>query len=381
MPETVRMMFGADLFPTERIVDAFRSGDLGDLVDGKIRDLLKCADYTVFNLEGCLTDAHTPIHKVDPIIRAPTDAVRGFAQLPISCFALANNHIMDYGPAGYADTRRTLADAGYESFGAGDREDTVEGCKIVAINGIRIGLYNVAETMFNIPGPDRPGANLYDPVRVCGDIRRLKAETDHVVVIYHGGTEFFWYTNAMMRARLRGMADAGADLVLTQHTHCIAPQEDYHGSRLLYGQGDFWFPRHDTEYKKHGLLIDVTFTKDSFSAERHLLIHEGNRVALAEPQDLSAFDERSLRQRNGDAFDAEYAAYADEKITKFLRAFRGKNLLDKVLYKLLPRPKFAAYLKSRYTERQLLRILSAVRFEEFNDLVRVWLETRLDKTE
>lgn len=62
-------------------------------------------------------------------------------------------------------------------------------------------------------------------------------------------------------------------------------------------------------------------------------------------------------------------AYSDEHLIRFLEAFRGKNLVDKVVRKLCSREKYVEYLKRQYTDYQVLRMISGVEFEEFREYV------------
>ena len=55
------------------------------------------------------------------------------------------------------------------------------------------------------------------------------------------------------------MAEKGADVVICQHTHCIGCEEDYNGSKIIYGQGNFIFNRHENEFWSSGMLVKVFF--------------------------------------------------------------------------------------------------------------------------
>ena len=108
-----------------------------------------------------------------------------------------------------------------------------------------------------------------------------------------------------------------------------------------------------------------------------MLKHEGNRVFYDKAQDLSEYDARNERLKNGELFTEEYNAYSREQMTKFLRAFRGNTVFDKVMYRLLSKEKFLEYVLSKYEERHILRMISAIRFEEFNDIVDKGLHVML----
>ena len=173
------------------------------------------------------------------------------------------------------------------------------------------------------------------------------------------------------------MADSGADIVIAQHTHNISVKENYKESYLNYGQGDFLFATSVSEYKETGLLLEIVFQENEFYVMEHLMKHEGKRVFLEESQDLSEYNLRSERLQSGDLFIKEYEEYSRMQMVKFLRAFRGNTFFDKLMYRLLPREKYLEYVISKYDERHILRMISSIQFEEFNDIVGKGLEVML----
>lgn len=86
-------------------------------------------------------------------------------------------------------------------------------------------------------------------------IAKLKTECDFVVVCYHGGKEKFRFPSPNMIRVFKKIADKGADIVIAQHTHCIGTYEEYKGSLLVYGQGNFIFDRADNVFYNNGLLL------------------------------------------------------------------------------------------------------------------------------
>lgn len=358
-----------DLFPLKENMQDFENGNLEALYDQWILDKFKEADFSLCNLEGALTDSMSSIMKSDPVIKAASRAIKGIKGLGVSCVTLANNHVLDGGAKGYLDTCATLDANGIAYFGAGRNSDEITNHYTVAVGGRRVTIYTVAETMFNIPRQDYPGVNLYDEYRVCRELKELKTDCDYLIVTYHGGTELFWYNTPLIRQRFHRMADNGADVVLAQHTHNIGVQEIYNGNYLCYGQGDFLFPLSVNEYKSTGLMLELTIDESGMHVKRHLLRHVGGKVIYDPEQNMEQFEDRDARYASGDDFCREYAEYSNEKLFRFLVAFRGECILDKVVRKVCPREAYFKYLKRRYTDRQILRIISSLEFEEFREFV------------
>ena len=67
-----KIIIGADLVPTASNYDMFKNGLLDELIGEQLKQILKNADFTIFNLEVPLTDCNSPILKCGPGLIAPT---------------------------------------------------------------------------------------------------------------------------------------------------------------------------------------------------------------------------------------------------------------------------------------------------------------------
>lgn len=359
-----RIIIGGDIFPRSDY-QAFAKGDLDALYAKEIQDLFKNADFSICNLEGALTDNDIKILKCGPSIKAPPETIAGIKALGIDCLSLANNHVIDYGDKGYQDTCDTLKDQNIAFFGAGSNIHTIETNFQVDIGGKKVVFYAVGETVFNIPSESSAGINLYDEYRVCNEIKTLKAQCDYLIVLYHGGVEYFQYPTAWVRTRFHRMADCGADMVIAQHTHCIGTQENYNGSFLLYGQGNFHFIQHnETSVTQTGLLLEAELKDAGIEIKHHLVFMDGDMAKYSQEQDLSEFYDRNKRLAAGDTFEKEFSAYSEKWMLKWLAEFRGQNIMDKIMRRLVSKEKYVRYLRKNYSDHTVLRMLEHVRGEE-----------------
>lgn len=319
-------------------------------------------------------------NKSGPRITAPRASFRGIAQLGLSCVAIANNHLMDCGAKGFSSTVRTLDEYGMPWFGAGENSGSVRTGHQVDVNGIRIAFYAVAEWLGNAPKEDYPGVNVYDEYRVCREIRALRESSDHVIVLYHGGLESTPFCTELAQIRLRRMADAGADIVISQHTHAIGEAEYYHGAYLLYGQGNFCFHQTpSTPLTENGLLLQADMDRDSFEITCHPVKHTSAGIRLNPEYDMSEFRARSDRLSRGDTFDAEFEAHALQLRRKVFRAIRGDRFLEKVRYKLLSPDRYEDYFIRSYSLDHLLRIRQLLKNEEFWEVTVRLIDRAIEK--
>jgi hypothetical protein len=75
-------------------------------VFGQVSSELQSADLTVGNLEGAISDAPVPPNSV--WLHLPLDTPAMLTEAGFDLLGLANNHALDAGPAGLAETRRLL---------------------------------------------------------------------------------------------------------------------------------------------------------------------------------------------------------------------------------------------------------------------------------
>ncbi len=378
MSDNTKVIIAGDLFPMPCNYDLFESGDVQSLFGEKLCEMFSSADLRVCNLEGAFTDGDTMIEKAGPNIKAPTAAVRGVRALGIDYATLGNTHSMDFGAQGYFDTCKTLDDAGIVYFGWGKDKDSIKTHVTIENKGRKIVLYNVTEQFENAPGKGQSGVHLYDEYRVCEELKTLRESCDALIVFYHGGIEGTHYNSDVMRKRFHRMADCGADVVISQHTHAVGEQEIYKGKYLLYGQGNFCFHfrKEVTPLLAEGLVLELDISDKGINAKPHRILRTEKGCVYDEKQQLDDFYERTKEHEkllSGDenakkAFDEAFASDCDNWAGTLLWAMRGQNPDDDKKRSELAPDKMTEYLKSCYTRTQLLAIQMFLRNEEFNEV-------------
>jgi len=213
--------------------------------------ILAAASLAVANLEAPITAIAEPppegekrwVHRADPV---PTTAA--LAAAGIDVLSLANNHAMDYGSAGLADTLAALQGAGLRSCGAGSDQAAAD-APLLLQDGRPLVLLCAAEFRVDdalgfdsYAAGDKGGVSLLDPARLAAQIQAIRADTPaaFVVVFPHWGDN---YEAVQERQRSDGHAliEAGADLVIGHGAHQLQTVERYRGRWIVYGIGNFVF--------------------------------------------------------------------------------------------------------------------------------------------
>ena len=342
---TLKLYIGADFVPTDINRELFESGNGEALVGKELLGLLKKSDLNVFNLEVPLTDASTPINKFGNNLKSPTKTIYGYKALEPIFLTLSNNHSLDHGVEGLTTTLELLKKHDIKNAGAGANVKSAKKPFIFEKECIRIGFYLCAEHEFTVASCHTMGANPFDVLESFDDVEALKKTCDYVIVLYHGGKEFYRYPSPMLQRYCRKFVDKGADLVICQHSHCIGSREDYGKGTIIYGQGNFIFNSesyiHHKEFVKDSLLISVEATKDTFIVSEVPIrgTERGTRLATESEglETLTEYKKRSENIRDAHFVAQAYKDFADTHVKRYLREFLGRSFIIRAINGLFGR--------------------------------------------
>lgn len=378
----MEIIIGADLVPTQSNREAFAAGDTQSLLGEELYRLLEQADFRVFNLEAPITDEEHPIAKCGPNLRIPTQAAKGIQAMGVDLVTIANNHILDHGEQGLRSTIAALDRHGIAWMGAGmtPREAAIP--YILDRDGVRVGFYPCAEHEFSIVTEKSPGANPFDPLWSLDHIQELKQQCDYVVVLYHGGKEEYRYPSPELQKVCRRIAEKGADLVLCQHSHCVGCQEEWNGSTIVYGQGNFLFDICDMEEYQTGILVKLDISPEIRQVDYIPVVKAGPFVRLAveekRAQILGAFSERSESIKAAGAVEALYQRYAYESVLEYYGRSLGRTRY--VLFRLANLLCFGKFRNRCYTHADSLALINTLTCEAHRELYSAALNSRIQRS-
>ena len=320
------IIIGADLVPTASNYKLFSEANVEALLGDTLKERLQHTDFRIFNLETPLVDAPSPIEKCGPSLCAPTDTIQGIKAIGTNLLTLANNHIMDHGQDGLRSTTEVLTNNGLAFFGAGENVEAAAQPYIIRLSDKTIGILACVEHEFSVAGEQSPGANPFEPLETPDQVAALKAECDYVIVLYHGGKEFYQYPSPELQKTCRKLVEKGADLVVTQHCHCIGCHEEYLHGTIVYGQGNFLFDNTKNEFEATSLLIELN---EKGKIGYIPICKRGCAVRMAEADDaeaiLRAFDDRSRNIKQPGFLEASYHQFADSFLEHYLLCLHGTN--------------------------------------------------------
>jgi Bacterial capsule synthesis protein PGA_cap len=194
--------------PGERLVEILAVGDvmtgrgLADTPDlfAEVNHVLRSADLTIGNLEGAISDAPVPADSV--WLHLPLDTPAKLVDAGFDLLSVENNHALDAGRAGLAQTLRLLRAADLEPVEAAP-------AVVREIDGLTFAFL----AWNDLGDPDR------DPLLAA--VRDARADADIVVVQVHWGREYQRHPSLPQRELAQELLAAGADVVAGAHPHVV----------------------------------------------------------------------------------------------------------------------------------------------------------------
>lgn len=326
-----QLIIGGDLAPIKEDEKVFIDGKIESIIDSEIISIIKAADYRVYNLELPLINNAVPSDKSGPNMKCNENVIKGIKKLSPDLMTLANNHMMDYGIKGLRKTQDILTANDIDYVGTGDNIELLEKHRMIEFRHCKISIYVCSEHEFSCANEKKAGVNGIDLLTVSSEIEQLKQRSDYVIVLFHGGIEYYPYIVPYMKKITHMMVDSGADLVLCQHNHCIGALEKYRESQILYGQGNFIFKNCNNELSKSGILVRLNI-EHNITVEYIPFFRKGNRIKLYQNSE-TIIDE--MYNRTQEDSELLFEKYLSEHIYYYfyvlLKWPRGLRWLDRKL--------------------------------------------------
>jgi poly-gamma-glutamate capsule biosynthesis protein CapA/YwtB (metallophosphatase superfamily) len=219
---------------------------------GPITAVLRSADFAAVNLETAVTGRGTPQPKTYHF-RAPPAAFTALRDAGIDLVTMANNHVLDYGPTGLADTLAAAQAARFPYVGIGVNAAAAWAPFVTTVKGVRIavvGVSQVAELASSwVATGTRPGeANAIDLARTLAAVRAARRLAPVVIVFMHWGTEGEACPDPAQLGLAPKLAAAGASIIIGAHAHMLQGSGWLGRTFVAYGLGNFlwWEPSYST---------------------------------------------------------------------------------------------------------------------------------------
>ncbi|MHA6265217.1 CapA family protein [Arenibacterium sp. CAU 1754] len=206
------------------------------------------ADLRLVNLETAITSGgvHDPGKGIHYRMHPANVALLAAAK--IDGVTLANNHVLDWGRTGLAETLATLDDAGILHAGAGwDGAEAFAPRYLSFTGGGRLVVLAVALDDAGVPlswraGPGQPGVARTEPdevvARVTTQLAQIRQPGDIIALSIHWGHNWGYSIAPAHRALAEAVVAQGVDLVFGHSSHHPRAAAVRAGRLVLFGAGD-----------------------------------------------------------------------------------------------------------------------------------------------
>lgn len=231
---------------------------------GEVREYLNGADLALANFENPVIEA-AEWHPDATTFTGDLRLLPIVQNAGIDGVSLGNNHILDAGAEGLAETMGHLDDAGIKHTGAGMDLAAAREPMTFDLGGVRVGVLNyqgVPSYEWAWAAEDAPGTAPLVADVIREDIRKLRPEVDLLIVMPHWGNEYLVTPEPAQVELAHSMVDAGADLIVGDHAHWPKGIEMYEGKPVYYGTGNFLFDQSWSEETSTGIFVEATLYED-----------------------------------------------------------------------------------------------------------------------
>ncbi len=229
-----------------------------DYLFAAVADVFRRADFGFVNLE-------TPVAPKSSrgtrpfLFDAPPELLDALQASGIKLVSFANNHVMDQGWDGFAETLTELHEHGILAVGAAPNAQDAWKPVIVEKDGIRIGWLGMTRWLNGNRNPENPdlphvaflpypggagGAPGMDEAGALAAVRAARTQCDLLIVSIHWGVEYATEPRPDDVALAHSFLEAGASAVIGHHPHVLQPIETYRTKDgrdgvIVYSLGNF----------------------------------------------------------------------------------------------------------------------------------------------
>ena len=213
-----------------------------------VSNWLLANDFNIANLESAITpDCPT----LSPTTFFFCGDSKFLPQLSQHKFVLnlANNHILNFGQSGLAQTQQFLTNSQIPFFYS--HQPQTEFIQ-KTVNSVSFGFL----------GFDLTGNHQFSQADILDLVEQLDSQVDWLIISLHWGAEYLPQAEKWRVTLARQLIDRGADIIHGHHPHVWQPPETYKDKLIYYSFGNFIFDQNWSSATSHSNIIRLTLTKN-----------------------------------------------------------------------------------------------------------------------
>ena len=260
--DTLRVTFTGDLLLDRGVRKKIETQGMDALFSPSVDSLFMHSNLVVCNLECPTTHIHATVQK-QIMFRADPECLPYLQRHGITHLTLANNHSVDQGRRGLADTWQNIRAAGMTPVGAGPNMKEASRPELLATTPRNVWL--LTSQRLSIENfsylPDTISVSQESFSELLGRVESLRHADPqcYIAVSLHWGGENTFKPMLQQVAEAHRLVEAGADIIIGHHSHTIQKVETYQGKQIYYSIGNFIFDS-QRPFQKDAYAVTVAIT-------------------------------------------------------------------------------------------------------------------------
>ncbi len=232
----------------------------------QVAPLIAAADIALLNQETPVLGSKPPQNY--PRFSSPPELAQHMQRLGFDVVTHANNHMLDQGVAGLAESlsfwqQQNIPVAGV--YPTGQPQPVV-----LEAGGIRVAFIGLTQHTNGLPRPKDAELDFLltsQTEEIQAQLAAAKQQADFVIVTPHWGEENTHTPTAHQRTLAQQLADWGADAIVGHHSHTVQPVEyvtaaDGRQVAVAYSLGNF-ISAMDNAQNMMGMLLELTLLRQA----------------------------------------------------------------------------------------------------------------------
>jgi poly-gamma-glutamate synthesis protein (capsule biosynthesis protein) len=270
----ITLLFTGVIVPARCVQSSIDARGDANYVYDDVRDLISGADLAVGTLNTTFSDLSTHTGCiVTYVLVSDSRSAKAAGEAGFDVMSVATNHIKNCSGAScgdnynraFIDTLDNLRANNILPVGAGmNLEDALQ-TVVVEVKGIRFGFVSLGMVEPNaFAGEDSPGIAELTDENLRAAIDNARGESDVVIAMPHWGPEDSSEPNSYQLHFAQVAVEAGADVVVGNHTHVVQAIQQLNGIDVFYGLGNFVFDQNWDLAHQQGVILQLHFSGSNY---------------------------------------------------------------------------------------------------------------------
>ena len=338
--------------------------------DSHIKSAIEDCDLMITNLEAPITLSKNKSNKTGPHLKHGFDISDTLNILKINLVTLANNHIYDYCIEGITETIENLNKNQIEYVGVDLDGLNIGNYKIVEDDKKKIGIINICENEWVRTQDSKQGGCNFNILENTKLILDLKKRVDKIILIYHGGNEYYNLPSPRIKELFHFFCDIGVDYLVSHHTHVFSGYEIYNNSKIFYGLGNFIF---DYNSNYIGAILNIDTKKDLFKITLFNFDNKTKKLTLNTMaiQELNILNEIIL---DNEKLECSWINFINTRTSYLFKLNIYSIISNKYFDFIISKVKVLGFLISK---KRLMYVMNLIRCESHRDLLITLLKNKV----